>query len=404
VQTTPVRRPALVQAGAAVGAASMAANVLAFGLTYALGRIFPTAGFGAVTALLGVAIVGQVPAMALQAVVARRIALAPSASGLARSLLTRSAMVALAVGAVGAALAVPLASLLHLTSVWPVLWLAASLVPTTLIFAIQGLLQGAERFTGLAMLLLLFGAARVAGGIAGAFAGLSGVFAGICAGAVLGVTAGLVIARRQLAAGPDARVPLSADLWHAMAGLGALLALTNVDVILARHYLPAHQSGLYAAGTVASKIAFWFPQAVAMVAFPRLTDPRQRDALLAKAAAVITGLGLLTSGATALVGPWLLGHLLNPDFAALGPSLGLFAAAGAAGTLVQLVLYTGIASGDRAINAVLGAAVAVLVGVVALAVHGSVLSIVLTVLTVQSMLAAGGLAYARRRSARTRVS
>jgi O-antigen/teichoic acid export membrane protein len=404
VQTTPVRRPALVQAGAAVGAASMAANVLAFGLTYALGRVFPTAGFGAVTALLGVAIVGQVPAMALQAVVARRIALAPSASGLARSLLTRSAIVALAVGAVGAALAVPLASLLHLTSVGPVLWLAASLVPTTLIFAIQGLLQGGERFTGLALLLLLFGAARVAGGIAGAFAGLSGVFAGICAGAVLGVTGGLVIARRQLAPGPDARDPLSADLWHAMAGLGALLALTNVDVILARHYLPAHQAGLYAAGTVASKIAFWFPQAVAMVAFPRLTDPRQRDALLARAAAVITGLGLLTSAATALVGPWLLGHLLNPDFAALGPSLGLFAAAGAAGTLVQLVLYTGIASGDRAINAVLGAAVAVLVGVVALAVHGSVLSIVLTVLTVQSALAAGGLAYARHRSARTRLS
>jgi O-antigen/teichoic acid export membrane protein len=136
-----------------------------------------------------------------------------------------------------------------------------------------------------------------------------------------------------------------------------------------------------------------------MVAFPRLTDPRLRDALLVRAAAVITGLGLLTSAGSAIVGPWLLGHLLNPDFAALGPSLGLFAAAGAAGTLVQLVLYTGIASGDRAINAILGGAVAVLVSVVVFAVHGSVLSIVLTVLVVQSLLAAGGLAFARRRRA-----
>jgi O-antigen/teichoic acid export membrane protein len=82
VQTTSSGRPALIQAGAVVAAGSMAANVLAFALTLVLSRIFPASTFGAAAALLGVAIVGQVPAMALQAVVARRIALAPDHAGL----------------------------------------------------------------------------------------------------------------------------------------------------------------------------------------------------------------------------------------------------------------------------------------------------------------------------------
>jgi O-antigen/teichoic acid export membrane protein len=183
--------------------------------------------------------------------------------------------------------------------------------------------------------------------------------------------------------------------------MGALLALTNVDVMLARHYLSRHDSGLYAAGAVASKIAFWFPQAIAVVVFPRLTDPEQRAGLLAKAATVVVGLGVLTSVGTAVLGPWILGILLDPEYRTLGATLGVFAAAGAAGTLVQLLLYSGIATRDRAITGVLVGALVVLVGVVSTVAHGSVNAIIVTVLSTLVALTVVGLLLTRRRSRAT---
>jgi O-antigen/teichoic acid export membrane protein len=275
-----------------------------------------------------------------------------------------------------------------------VVWLVVTLVPTTLIFAVQGVLQGGERFEALAVLLAVAGLTRVAGGITGTTGGLAGVFAGTAVGAALALAVSLWLVRRELR-GPVNPQRIGAELLHAAAGLGALLALTNVDVILARHYLPPEVAGRYAAGAVAAKVAFWLPQAVAMVAFPRLTDPELRDALLTKAVAVVAGLGLATSAGAAVLGPWLFGHLLNPEYATLGATLGLFAAAGAAGTLVQLVLYTGIAAGERAIGLLLGGALVVLVALVGTVAHGSVLAIVGSVLGVELTLTVVGLAVVR---------
>lgn len=407
VPTAASPRSALVKAGAVVGIATAAVNVLGFVLTIALGRLLTTGDFGAAVALLGVAIVGQVPALALQAVVARHVATA-ARPGQARALTIHSALVAMLVGLVSGLATFPLASLLHLGSPWPMAWVAVALVPTTLIFAIQGLLQGEERFTALAGLLLVVSVTRVGGGLAGATFGPSGVFAGIAAGGVVALAVALLMVWRELGAAPqpdaDAvseRRAFYSELGTAVAGMGALLALTNVDVILARHYLSRHDSGLYAAGAVASKIAFWFPQAVAVVVFPRLADPVQRDALLARAAAVVLGLGIVTSAATALLGPWLLGLLIGAQYRTLGVTLGLFAAFGAAGTLVQLALYSGIATRDRLITGVLVGALAVLIGVVAFLSHGSVTAIITAAFTTMSLLAVGGLLLTRWRSRAT---
>lgn len=402
----PTPRRALVRAGTVVAIATAAANVVAFALTIVLGRLLTVADFGAVVALLGVAIVGQVPAMALQVVVARHLATATAATrpGLARALLLHAGLVALAVAALAALITVPATGLLHLGSPGPMAWLAASLAPVTLIFAVQGLLQGEERFTALGVFLVVMAVTRVGGGLAGSGFGPAGVFAGIALGAVAALAVALFLVRRDLvAAGGQPFQPREfyGELWTAVAGMGALLALTNVDVMLARHFLSRHDSGLYAAGAVASKIAFWFPQAVAVVVFPRLADAEQREGLLARAATVVIGLGVLTSAGTALLGPWIFGILLGAEYRTLGATLGVFAAAGAAGTLVQLLLYSGIASKDRAITAVLVAALVVLVGVVSTVAHGSVTTIIVTVLTTLVTLAVVGLLLSRWRSRAT---
>ena len=412
--------PTLLRSGIVLAAASAGGNIAAFALTIALGRLLAPGDFGAIGALFGLAIVGQVPGLALQAVVARHVATqrhgATRPHGATRSrtaapgphdTATTTLLVVGAAGAVvlavaGLALAVPLASVLHLDSAAPTCWLAVALAPGTVGFAAQGILQGAERFGALAALILVTSVARVAGGLAGSPAGPAGVLAGMAAGALVTVAFALYLLRRDLPERRERRfrtaVPagLGREWWHAMAGLGALLALTNADVVLARHYLPAAESGLYAAGAVVAKIAFWLPQAVALVVFPRLTDPDARGPVLARALAAVGALGAATSIGAAVLGPWALGLVLGPTYRALGAELGLFAAAGAVGALVQLLLYSGIASGSRAIGLLLLGALAGLVTVVATVAHGSVTAVVSTVIAALGAVAVVALVLTRR--------
>jgi O-antigen/teichoic acid export membrane protein len=396
-RTTDEVAPPLLRSGIVVAAASAGGNVAAFALTIVLGRLLAPAEFGAIGALFGLAIVGQVPGFAVQAVVARRVATRRrSAATAPRALLLAGVAVAAGVAVTAALLAVPLAGVLHLGSPAATFWLAASLGPGTVAFAVQGVLQGAERFGPLGLLILVTAALRVTGGLAGVPGGTAGVFAGVTAGAVGAVVFALYLLRGTLTGGPLPR-GLAGEWWHAVLGLGALLALTNADVVLARHFLSPETSGLYAAGAVVEKIAFWLPQAVALVVFPRLTDPVARRPILLRACAAVAGLGAATSLGAAVLGPWVLGLVLGPAYRTLGAELGLFAAAGAAGALVQLLLYSGIAHGSRRIGALLLAALAALVAFVATVGHGSVTAVIGSVVLVLGTVAVGGLAVSFRR-------
>src|SRR5829696_5383544 len=216
-------RPALVRAGTVVAIASAGANVISFVLTIVLGRVLTTSDFGAIVALLGVAIVGQVPAMALQVVVARHVATTAAGErpGLAPRLLAFAAVVAAVVTVLAALLALPASALLHLGSPAPMLWLAASLAPVTLVFAVQGLLQGEERFTALGVLLVVMALTRVVGGLAGATIGPAGVFAGIALGAVAALAFALFLVRRDLITTSSGDVGTArafyGELWTAVA-------------------------------------------------------------------------------------------------------------------------------------------------------------------------------------------
>ncbi|HET7517789.1 MAG TPA: polysaccharide biosynthesis protein, partial [Actinomycetes bacterium] len=129
--------------------------------------------YGALAALLAVVLVGSVPGLALQAVVARRTALARAEAGAAWP------GVGWLVGRAGAGLALltvlagpGLVLFLHLDSAVPVGWLALALAPTPLLFAVQGLLQGRERFGALAAVMLAGAGGKLAAGLALVAAGL----------------------------------------------------------------------------------------------------------------------------------------------------------------------------------------------------------------------------------------
>src|SRR6266540_1850760 len=120
--------PSLPRAGLTIAPAMAVANGLNYAFNLVMLRLLEPADYGALGALLAVILIGTVPGLALQAVVARHTALRA-----------------------GDRRAVPaLAAFLHLGSSAPALWLAANVLPLPIVSALQGMLQGAQHFGALA--------------------------------------------------------------------------------------------------------------------------------------------------------------------------------------------------------------------------------------------------------------
>ena len=456
---TAVPRSRSLGRDALVLAVGMAvANAGNYGFNLVMAFLLGPEAYGALAALLALVLVGSVPGLALQAVVARRTALAGGSVWPGARWLVGRAGLALALLTV--AIGPGLVLFLHLDSAVPVLWLALALAPTPLLFAVQGLLQGRERFGALAAVLLAGAGVKLAVGLALVAAGLgiSGAMAGVAAGGLLAALAGLRLAargsgaaapapgsprrgavdrrgnqpsgqgavdsrgnqpsgsatlpsgapppQRAAAAGPEgvAAARPSSTWWRevggATTGLLGLFLLANVDVLLARHYLDRAAAGRYALGAVVAKIAFWAPQFVVTVIFPRLvgaTDPRR---LLGGSALLIAGFGGLLAGGLAVadrVG--LIVPVLGGGYEGLGPLLPVFAALGTGLALVQLLLFEGIATRDRRMGRAVVVALVAEVALIAGPLHGSVGQVAGAALAVIAALAVAGWLLLHRRLA-----
>jgi O-antigen/teichoic acid export membrane protein len=396
---TAVPRSRSLSRDALVLAAGMAvANAGNYAFNLVMAFLLGPEAYGALAALLALVLVGSVPGLALQAVVARRTTLAGGAAWPGAGWLVGRAGAGLVLLTV---LAGPgLVLFLHLDSAVPVLWLALALAPTPLLFAVQGLLQGRERFGALAAVMVAGAAVKLAAGLALVAAGLgvSGAMAGVAAGAILAALAGLRLAAPGRAGATRAVVGWWREVGTATTGLLGLFLLANVDVLLARHYLDRAAAGHYALGAVVAKIAFWAPQFVVTVIFPRLVGAADPRRLVAGSAVVIAGFGALLGGGLAVADR--LGvavPVLGGGYAGLGPLLPLFAALGTALALVQLLLFEGIAARDRRIGRTVVVALVAEVALVAGPLHGSVGQIAGTALATALALAAAGWWLLRRR-------
>jgi O-antigen/teichoic acid export membrane protein len=420
-----------------LGAGMAVANAGNYAFNVVMAFLLGPEAYGALAALLALVLVGSVPGLALQAVVARRVALAGSGrapSGAAWPgvgwLVGRAG---LALALVTLAIGPGLVLFLHLDSAVPVLWLVLALAPTPLLFAVQGLLQGRERFGALAAVLLAGAGVKLVIGLALVAAGLgvSGAMAGVAAGGALAALAGLRLAARggrvAGAGSVDSRgnpVPGSATLplrgaepreagfeaapvagwWRevggATTGLLGLFLLANVDVLLARHYLDRAAAGRYALGAVVAKIAFWAPQFVVTVIFPRLVGAADPRRLLGGSALLIAGFGgLLAAGLAVADRVGLVVPVLGGGYEGLGPLLPVFAALGTGLALVQLLLFEGIATRDRRMGRAVVVALVAEVALVAGPLHGSVGQIAGAALAVVAALAVAGWLLLRQRLA-----
>jgi O-antigen/teichoic acid export membrane protein len=162
--------------------------------------------------------------------------------------------------------------------------------------------------------------------------------------------------------------------------LGALFALANLDVVLARHFLDPRQAGLYAVGAMLAKGAFWFPSFVPVIAMPGLADPNRRRRTAALSLATVTVAGLLVTAATAAFGEFVIRLVGGDAYVSLAGRAWLFAATGAMLAVVQLLLYSRLAGEDRHVALPMWLLAALEVGVIWHWRHASITDIVTTAL------------------------
>ncbi|PKZ64716.1 polysaccharide biosynthesis protein [Gordonia terrae] len=389
------RRTGTVGAVGSVAVGSMVANVCMYVVHLtASAHFLDVSEYGEFAVLLSAMLVLGVPAMALQNVIAREVVLGGDEGRLRRlGLVTTFWVVVLT------AVATPLVALLLRTDVATTAAALASAPLLALIAAGQGILQGRGEFQVLSWVLAAVGVARSMP-IIGAFAAGAGPAGGLLAG-TLGAAASAVVVWLVVwsvaTVGRPAGAPSGAagvlSVVRASQVQLVLIVASSIDLLLSPRVLDAEAVGVYALGAIATKVAFWLPQAIGVVFYPRLADPARSAASLRQAVAVVAGIGVVLTALAGVAGP-IVPFVFGDGYDALVPILWLFAYIGAALAVLQVVLLSAIAR-DRT-RVALGTWVVVAVEVlVIVTVTGSVIGVAGTAAVAVTIAALGTWAVAR---------
>jgi len=353
---------ATVAGGTLVAAGMMTMNVTVYAFNVLAARLLVPREFGALTALFGIILVGTVVQLGLQAVTARRLAVAPESRGeIIADTVRVTALAATAVGVTVAATTVVLTPALRLDSYWPVILCGATLVPMTVMGAQSGIAQGTSRWGFLTAIYIGNGLGRMVGGTVALLISPTPTSAmiGIAIGAWTPVLAGVYLLRGHLTRSNRAGSRRSM-LREALLSTGTLLAffiLSNMDALIARNLLDGHESGLYASGLILAKAAFFFPQFVSVVLYPDLARATTHHARL-RAVSLVALLGGLTVAGTVILPQLALILVGGGEYAAIRDRLWLFAAAGSLLAIVYMLVFDALARHAHGVLVMIWCAVA----------------------------------------------
>ena len=387
-----------------VGAATLVGNGSAYLLSMISARILNQADFGALGALLGLLVIIATLGISTQALTARRVS---TATGAHRSDVEGQAIrLSVFVGAgiiIGAfVVAWPIGTIFAIPVV-AVITGISSLAFVVVGSASMGIAQGREEHVKLSMAFIANGVGRATGGIIGVVVLQSVTGVGI--GILIGCAVGAAISYRLICPrtfSSKLRDGIVIEFGHVAHALIVLFTLTNIDILLARIFLTEDLSGEYAVGVLLAKIAFFLPNAIIIVLFPKMSGGDSSRAVYI-ATGLTALLGLVITLVSVFAGDLVIGVLGGSQYKELGSEAWLFALEGSAFALVQVLLYARLAAQDRrAVLAVWGALV-VLVIVVAVWRHDTVAEIVTTVLVVSLVLTVVGLLLDRRNAGKVDI-
>ncbi len=356
------------------------------------GRWLGTRTYGEVSALVALYTVGTAVNLTLVLILARYAAhlQATARLGAIRPLMRRTEraiaipalLFCLAVGAI----ALPAADFLRLSSPAPLVWLGMAVAIYWFTAVPRGVLQGLQRFPALAANLSLELVVRTLALVAFLALGLSvsGSMMALVAGVLFAYLLGSATLRdlRHHEPRPDRMSSLAGFGMLAAAGTVGVLWLYNVDVVLAKHYLGAHQAGIYGGLNKIETILYYATVSVSQVLFPRVVEAtatrRHPGRLLLLSCGLIVAMGL---GAILVFGaaPGLIVQVLyGPAFADAKPFVLPVSVIGLGLSLDNLLVQFLIAVHDQWFVPVMSVACALMVALIAVF-HASLEQIVVDV-------------------------
>jgi len=349
VTTSPAEKRRLIQGVVVVAIGMAVPQGLAFLTSVVAARTLDQASFGAFGAILNSIQIGTTVALGMQALIARRVVTLKNYGSLLKFALEVSLIVLVGV----ALLSYPL-SYLFTIEYWILFLALASLSPFVFIAAQAGIAQGNEFFFRLAGIYILLGLGRSLFAIIGlivrpelevvAYAFFFGMLTTAFVGHfLLGSRQKFISAKRITHEYPG--------LVRATQALLALYVLVNVDVLLARVALSPEDSGVYSVGMLAAKIAFFLPQAVTVVLFPRMG--RNNSSALKLALLGTSSIGFAYVLLTYFASESIVNALGGTSYSVLYNDVWLFAIEGTLFAILQVLLYGRIAREDTSVSIML---------------------------------------------------
>ena len=381
-----------LRSGGGIALAMGVMNVAAYGFTMIAARLLGPSDYGAFAALMNLLLVVNVVSLAMQTTAARRVSHDPDhVAQIERTVLRVTYLAAAALGVVLLLLAPVVERVLRLEHLGGAVALAVAAVPLTVMGGQAGVLQGERRWAPLAWVYASAGVPRLLVGAALLLWRPSETvaMAGVALACFAPVAVGSWALRGTRITGPvaarHAGRRLALEGLHNSQALFAFFMLSNVDIVLARRVLDAHDAGLYAAGVIVAKAVLFLPQFVVVVTFPALATPAERRRVLLRSLAAVSGLGLVAVAATYLLSGLALAFVGGRAFADVQGELWLFALIGGTLAVIQVLVYSVLARRGRRSVVLVWVALVVL-GVLGLGVD-SVAALAWLVLAVDLVLA-----------------
>ena len=148
---------------------------------------------------------------------------------------------------------------------------------------------------------------------------------GVAIAAYVPVLVGWLALRHPREPGEHSAEHSAGALWretfHNSNALFAFFALSNVDILVARNVLDAHQAGLYAGGLILVKAVLFLPQFVVVLAFPSMANGAATPATLLQSLPAVVLLGAAGRGGAPCSPGWLSSSSAASQYAAIEDEL-----------------------------------------------------------------------------------
>ena len=366
-------------------------NVSTYAFTVLAAHLLGPKPYGAFASLMATLLVISVVQLGLQATAARRISAEPEHAHEVEAVILRVTYWAAGLFGVLLLLLSPLLDhILRLGSIPTAALVAVAAVPLTVMGGQAGILQGERRWRPLGAVYIAAGVPRVVIGLV--LIAWSPTEASAMLGVTIATFAPVVVGwwalrhPRPSAGAVQRHHPREVvrEVVHNSQALLAFFALSNVDVIVARNVLPAHDAGLYAGGLIMTKAVLFLPQFVVVLAFPAMSTVAERRYALTRSLAVVAFLGLSCT-VVALGFPQLaLIFVGGAEYQDIADLLWLFALLGTVLSMLQLVIYAVLARQGRRSTLAVWVALVALVGIGATT--SSVVGLLVAVMAVDTLL------------------